>query len=180
MLWWRGRGALNHTSFDQEFRSHSPRSATCALRRLYFWAHRPLVVFWTRQSSGRLACSSMYVVSPSPQINNADINHQVSGVSEDCLTLNVFRPSGVSSNASLPVMLWIYGGGFLQGVTSVYNASAIIAQSVLRVSAILLMKLQCPTDSTVRRERLLCMSASTTEWGRLASLKARRPTPATQ
>lgn len=32
---------------------------------------------------------------------------------EDCLNLNVIRPSG--STRSLPVMLWIYGGGWQQG-----------------------------------------------------------------
>jgi hypothetical protein len=29
------------------------------------------------------------------------------------LTINVFRPAGLSSGARLPVMAWIYGGGFL-------------------------------------------------------------------
>ncbi|RDX48924.1 extracellular triacylglycerol lipase precursor [Lentinus brumalis] len=76
--------------------------------------------------------------TPATEILNATqfgapcVQFNVAGVSEDCLTLNIFRPSGVSSNASLPVMLWIYGGGFLQGVSSVFNASGIIAQSVLR------------------------------------------------
>lgn len=34
----------------------------------------------------------------------------VSATSEDCLFLNVLRPKGVSPNAKLPVVLWIYGG----------------------------------------------------------------------
>ena len=34
-------------------------------------------------------------------------------VSEDCLTLNVFRPAGAAKN--LPVMVWIYGGGLSSG-----------------------------------------------------------------
>ena len=34
-------------------------------------------------------------------------------MTEDCLTLNVFRPSGVGVSSSLPVMVWIYGGGFM-------------------------------------------------------------------
>ena len=32
-------------------------------------------------------------------------------VSEDCLTLNVVRPSGVGPNTKLPVAVWIHGGG---------------------------------------------------------------------
>ncbi|KAL3477059.1 Alpha/Beta hydrolase protein [Aspergillus californicus] len=35
--------------------------------------------------------------------------------SEDCLTLNIVRPSGVDEGARLPVLVWIYGGGFLEG-----------------------------------------------------------------
>lgn len=58
------------------------------------------------------------------------------GASEDCLTLNVFRPSSTASNAKLPVMVWMFGGGFNQGFSSQFNASAIIAQSVTRVGFI--------------------------------------------
>ena len=49
--------------------------------------------------------------------------------------MNVFRPSQdlLPSNASVPVLLWIYGGGFLQGESSIFNATEIIVQSVLRV-----------------------------------------------
>ena len=57
------------------------------------------------------------------------------GVSEDCLTVNVFRPSEsvLAAEGPVPVMMWIYGGGFLEGVSTVFNASEIIVQSVLRV-----------------------------------------------
>ncbi|PWN49309.1 alpha/beta-hydrolase [Violaceomyces palustris] len=51
-------------------------------------------------------------------------------LSEDCLFVNVFRPSGVDANQKLPVLLWIYGGAFLSGSTSTYNATNIVAESV--------------------------------------------------
>jgi len=35
--------------------------------------------------------------------------------SEDCLFINLWRPSSASSGAKLPVMVWIYGGGFTGG-----------------------------------------------------------------
>jgi para-nitrobenzyl esterase len=39
------------------------------------------------------------------------------GISEDCLTLNVWTPAK-DSKAKLPVMVWIFGGGFVAGGTS--------------------------------------------------------------
>ncbi len=46
-----------------------------------------------------------------------DMVFRDSGPSEDCLTLNVWTPSK-AKKGSLPVMIWIYGGGFIGGGTS--------------------------------------------------------------
>ena len=46
-----------------------------------------------------------------------DMVFRDSGPSEDCLTLNVWAPAG-KNTAPLPVMVWIYGGGFVTGGTS--------------------------------------------------------------
>jgi para-nitrobenzyl esterase len=43
--------------------------------------------------------------------------------SEDCLYLNVWRPEGAAPGAKLPVMVWIYGGGFTGGSSSSPNTS---------------------------------------------------------
>ncbi|KAJ7454080.1 esterase 1, partial [Mycena galericulata] len=59
-------------------------------------------------------------------------------MSEDCLTVNIFRPAGVLSDASLPVVSTIqYGGGFADGGSAPYNASIIVAQSVARGTPII-------------------------------------------
>jgi len=39
------------------------------------------------------------------------------GISEDCLSLNVWTP-GKNAKAKLPVMVWIHGGGFIAGASS--------------------------------------------------------------
>ncbi|KAF9017701.1 alpha/beta-hydrolase [Hymenopellis radicata] len=57
--------------------------------------------------------------------------------SEDCLTINILRPSGTRANSSLPVLFWTYGGGFFAGKSSTFNGSAIVAQSVLRGTPII-------------------------------------------
>ncbi|CAE6501471.1 unnamed protein product [Rhizoctonia solani] len=47
-----------------------------------------------------------------------------SPVSEDCLHLSLWKPNNVT--AKLPVMVWIYGGGFLNGSTQGYTGEAIL------------------------------------------------------
>ena len=55
--------------------------------------------------------------------------------SEDCLGLNVWTPAH-SAAAKLPVMVWIYGGGFQIGASSqsAYDGEALAAQGVVLVS----------------------------------------------
>ncbi len=58
-----------------------------------------------------------------------------SGKSEDCLYLNVWTPAK-SDNDKLPVMVWIYGGGFSFGSTSdpVHNGEHLARKGVVVVS----------------------------------------------
>lgn len=48
------------------------------------------------------------------------------GGEEDCLFLNVYRPSGVDASESLPVLFWIHGGSFTSGAGSDYDPSRLV------------------------------------------------------
>ncbi|KAJ7056155.1 alpha/beta-hydrolase [Mycena amicta] len=52
--------------------------------------------------------------------------------SEDCLTLNIIQPHGVSANSPVPVVVWIHGGGLFTGGSADfrYNGSWIVEASV--------------------------------------------------
>ena len=56
--------------------------------------------------------------------------------SEDCLTLNVYTPAGVKAGARLPVMVWIYGGGFVIGYNTQYDLSRLAQRQGLVTVAI--------------------------------------------
>ena len=55
---------------------------------------------------------------------------------EDCLYLNVWRPTGTTFEARLPVLFWIYGGAFLHGASSrpEYIGDRLAARDVIVVS----------------------------------------------
>ncbi|KAH9915056.1 carotenoid ester lipase [Epithele typhae] len=50
--------------------------------------------------------------------------------SEDCLNLNVIVPANATQEDKLPVVVWIYGGGFQAGSNAVFPGEAIVARSV--------------------------------------------------
>jgi len=56
-------------------------------------------------------------------------------VDEDCLYLNVWTPAKTPSD-KLPVMVWIYGGGFMSGATSLplYSGEQLAKRGVVVVS----------------------------------------------
>ncbi|TFK46123.1 alpha/beta-hydrolase [Heliocybe sulcata] len=50
---------------------------------------------------------------------------------EDCLYMNIWRPENTSANASLPVLVWFYGGAYHSGAASqpAYDPTRIIQRS---------------------------------------------------
>ncbi|MDE1181816.1 carboxylesterase family protein [Paraburkholderia sp.] len=55
---------------------------------------------------------------------------------EDCLYVNLWKPAGATSGHKLPVMVWIYGGGFVNGGSSstVYDGTSFAREGVVLVS----------------------------------------------
>lgn len=53
-------------------------------------------------------------------------------VSEDCLNINVIRPAGTTESDRLPVLVWIFGGGLVQGTANDprYNGTYLVKRSV--------------------------------------------------
>ncbi|KIK61900.1 hypothetical protein GYMLUDRAFT_243066 [Collybiopsis luxurians FD-317 M1] len=54
----------------------------------------------------------------------------VSPQDEDCLTVNVIRPANTLPTSSLPVVVWIHGGGFQIGRTQMYDGTPIVERSI--------------------------------------------------
>jgi para-nitrobenzyl esterase len=61
--------------------------------------------------------------------------NQGPGMSEDCLYLNVWTPA-TSASERVPVLVWIYGGGFSAGATSIptYSGEKLAKRGVVLVS----------------------------------------------
>ena len=51
---------------------------------------------------------------------------------EDCLFINVWRPSDVSADARLPVYVFIHGGGFINGSSNQADMTEIVEKKIGR------------------------------------------------
>ncbi|MEB3029951.1 carboxylesterase/lipase family protein [[Mycobacterium] nativiensis] len=60
---------------------------------------------------------------------------EVDPISEDCLTLNVWTPTG-SAAEPLPVMVWIHGGSFMRGAGDIYHAQRLAVRGRIIVVTI--------------------------------------------
>jgi len=52
------------------------------------------------------------------------------GNSEDCLSVNVVKPKTAKPGDKLPVIAWIFGGGFEVGMTSSFDGGIIVNRSI--------------------------------------------------
>jgi len=76
-------------------------------------------------------------MTPAPNAPPSPAPSPARAASEDCLFLNVWSPASAAPGAKLPVMFWIYGGGFVFGSSALPNTSGIqfAKQSVVLVAA---------------------------------------------
>jgi para-nitrobenzyl esterase len=94
------------------------------------WRAPQPVASWTKVRSAKAYASDcMQVPFPS------DAAPLGTSPAEDCLYANVWRPAG--AKGKLPVVFWIYGGGFVNGGSSppTYSGANLAKQGVVFVSA---------------------------------------------
>jgi para-nitrobenzyl esterase len=93
---------------------------------------QPVVPWQGVRAADRFSSACMQEQHP---VNNVAWNRGLIQTSEDCLYLNVWTPAA-SANEKLPVMVWIYGGGGVNGSTAepVYDGNAMAKNGVVVVS----------------------------------------------
>jgi carboxylesterase type B len=80
--------------------------------------------FWSAVDGGTLPEDVAGLVTSSAPFKKITLQ------SEDCLTLNVQRPAGISTSTKLPVVVWFFGGAFAIGATHLYDGTRIVKQSI--------------------------------------------------
>ncbi|KAJ5909238.1 secreted lipase [Penicillium taxi] len=71
-----------------------------------------------------------YLQSILGKFMNTILLQTVVDAGEDCLNLSIRRPAGTKSGAKLPVIVWIYGGGFEIGSTGSYDGGPFVSSAV--------------------------------------------------
>ncbi|KAG9236838.1 lipase 3 precursor [Amylocarpus encephaloides] len=93
------------------------------------------------------ACPQMFFTSDTTDLPagvlglllNTPLFQTITNAGEDCLTMNVFRPSGTIASSKLPVLFWIFGGGFELGSTGMYDGTSLVQESVANGKPIILV-----------------------------------------
>jgi len=80
--------------------------------------------FQTQVNTSNIPQDALGLLSDTPLLQT------INNAGEDCLTLNVQRPSTATASSKLPVVFWIFGGGFEFGSTQSYDATNFIKKSV--------------------------------------------------
>lgn len=63
-----------------------------------------------------------------PQVN------RVVGGTLQCLTLNIYVPHKANTNNKLPILVWFYGGGFVNGYAGLYGGQYLVKQDIVVIT----------------------------------------------
>ncbi|KAK6334354.1 hypothetical protein TWF730_003567 [Orbilia blumenaviensis] len=70
---------------------------------------------------------------------NTPLFQTVLNAGEDCLYLNIHRPAGTTANSKLPVLFWIFGGGFQIGWNTMYDGAPWVSSGVARGQPVIMV-----------------------------------------
>ncbi|KAI1811213.1 sterol esterase [Poronia punctata] len=83
------------------------------------------------------SCPQMFFATEGPLLTsvlgnliNTPLFQTVTGQTEDCLTMRVQRPAGTKAGDKLPVLFWIFGGGFELGSPAMYDGSSLVLSGI--------------------------------------------------
>ncbi|KAK3377323.1 sterol esterase precursor [Lasiosphaeria ovina] len=74
--------------------------------------------------------SSELLVQVLGTLTNSPLLQVALNQKEDCLGINVIRPVGTKAGDKLPVLFWIFGGGFELGWTSMYDGGPLLSNAI--------------------------------------------------
>ncbi|KAF7715238.1 Carboxylic ester hydrolase [Penicillium ucsense] len=74
--------------------------------------------------------NSGFPLSVIGELANIPLFQTISNAGEDCLTVSIQRPAGTEASTKLPVLVWIYGGGFELGSSAMYDGSSLVSVSM--------------------------------------------------
>lgn len=115
-----------------------------------------------------LKCEAFGPMPPQPAGLNADGSEPV--MSEDCLTLNVWAPESARPGSKLPVYMFIYGGAYTAGASSIplYDGANFAKSGVVFVS----LNYRLNALGFLASRETLKQYGTTGNWGHLDQIKA--------
>ena len=105
-----------------------------------------------------------------PQVTELGAFAGPSSTNEDCLYLNVFTTGRAGRSASKPVLVWIHGGGNVDGETTDYDGSKLATGGPLGTPTVVVTHQLSPgpvrlsIGNTFERERKATLGVTTASW----------------
>lgn len=73
---------------------------------------------------------NQFLVPAVPDLVNTPLFQNITNAGEDCLSLSISRPAGTTADDNLPVLFWIFGGGFEMGSSVMYDGGSLVSDSI--------------------------------------------------